>query len=51
MAAEVRILYFGAAQEATGKSDETIVAGDTASVRNQLISRYPALKQILSGWP
>ena len=46
MAAEVRILYFGAAQEATGKSDETIVAGDTASVRNQLISRYPALKQI-----
>jgi len=46
MKAEVRVLYFGAAQEATGKSEETIRAADTASLRNQLISRYPALKQI-----
>jgi len=46
MKAEVRVLYFGAAQEATGKSEETIMAADTASLRNQLISRYPALKQI-----
>lgn len=46
MKAEVRVLYFGAAQEATGKSEETIMAGNTASLRNQLISRYPALKQI-----
>ena len=46
MAAEVRVLYFGAAQDATGRTDEQLTAGDTASLRNQLISRYPALKQI-----
>lgn len=46
MKAEVRVLYFGAAEEVTGKSEETIMAGDTASLRNLLISTYPALKQI-----
>jgi molybdopterin converting factor small subunit len=46
MAAEVRVLYFGAAQEATGRSEEEFTAGDTASLRNQLISRYPDLNRI-----
>ncbi len=46
MAAEVKVLYFGAAQEAAGKAEEEIRAGDTASLRNQLISKYPALARI-----
>ena len=46
MAAEVRVLYFGAAQDAAGRTEEQLTAGDTASLRNQLISKYPALNQI-----
>ena len=46
MAAEVKVLYFGAAQEAAGKAEEEIRAVDTASLRNQIISKYPALARI-----
>ena len=46
MAAEVKVLYFGAAQEAAGKAEEGIIADDTASLRNQVISKYPALARI-----
>lgn len=46
MAAEVKVLYFGAAEEATGKSEEVLMADDTASLRSQIIALYPVMARI-----
>ena len=46
MAAEVKVLYFGAAQEAAGRAEEEFRAGDTASLRSQIVSKYPAMARI-----
>ncbi|MCU0457518.1 MAG: MoaD/ThiS family protein [Bacteroidales bacterium] len=43
MEAEVRVLFFGAAQEATGRTEETFRAGDTASLRRIITDKYPSL--------
>ena len=46
MAAEVKVLYFGAAHEAAGRAEEEFRAGDTASLRNQIMAKYPAMARI-----
>lgn len=46
MSAKVRVLYFGAAQEIAGKADEELTAGDTASLRREILDRYPAMRNI-----
>jgi sulfur-carrier protein len=46
MSAAVRVLYFGAAQEIAGKADEELIAGDTASLRREILDRYPAMRNI-----
>lgn len=46
MEAEVKVLFFGAAQEATGRTEETIRAGDTASLRRIITGKYPSLSNI-----
>lgn len=46
MGGEVKVLFFGQAAEATGKTEEMFTTGTTASLRGQLIEKYPALKQI-----
>lgn len=43
---KVRVLYFGSAEAATGRKEEEFQAEDTASLRLQLISRYPELQRI-----
>ncbi len=42
----VRVFYFGAAQEIAGKADEELTAGDTASLRREILGRYPAMRNI-----
>lgn len=42
----VKVLYFGAAEAVTGRKEEEFIAGDTGSLRRQLISRYPELEGI-----
>ncbi len=46
MSAKVRVLFFGAAQEIAGKADEELNAGDTASLRREILDRYPAMRNI-----
>lgn len=46
MAAKVKVLYFGTAQEASGMAEEEFRADDTASLRSQIISTYPAMARI-----
>jgi molybdopterin converting factor small subunit len=46
MAAEVKVLYFGAAQEVAGRTDEKFRADDTASLRSQIMAKYPAMARI-----
>jgi len=46
MGSKVRVLYFGAAQEIAGKADEELTAGDTASLRREILDRYPAMRNI-----
>lgn len=46
MEAKVKVLYFAAAAEATGSAEELFTAADTESLRQQLISRHPALSSI-----
>jgi molybdopterin converting factor small subunit len=46
MSARVRVLYFGAAQEIAGKADEELAAVDTASLRTEILGRYPAMRNI-----
>lgn len=42
----VKVLYFGAAQELTGKSSEELIAGDTASLRRVIIEKYPSMRNL-----
>jgi len=46
MSALVKVIYFGAAQEITGKSAEELSAGDTASLRMRILERYPAMSSV-----
>ncbi len=46
MEAEVRVLFFGPAQEVTGRTEEMLCAGDTASLRRILAGKYPKLTLI-----
>lgn len=46
MEAEVKVLYFAAAAEATGSTEELFTAADTASLSRQLTAKYPALTSI-----
>ncbi|MFN2313612.1 MAG: MoaD/ThiS family protein [Bacteroidales bacterium] len=46
MSVKVRVLYFGSAQEIAGKADEELTAGDTASLRREILDRYPAMRNI-----
>lgn len=46
MGVEVRILYFGAAQEAAGKSEELLTADNTTTLRTAILEKYPALAGI-----
>lgn len=46
MSVKVRVLYFGAAQEIAGKADEELNAADTASLRREILDRYPAMLNI-----
>jgi molybdopterin converting factor small subunit len=46
MAVEVKVLYFGAAQEAAGRADEAFRAEDTASLRVRILTKYPAMARI-----
>ncbi len=42
----VRVLFFGAAAEAAGRTEESFTAQDTAALRRQLTEKYPALAGI-----
>ncbi len=46
MSSTVKVLYFGAALEMTGRAEEEIGAGDTASLRRDILDRYPAMKEL-----
>lgn len=46
MEAKVKVLYFAAAAEATGSTEELFTAADSESLRRQLIAKYPALASI-----
>ena len=46
MEAKVKVLYFAAAAEATGLTEELFTAEDTQSLRRQLTARHPALSSI-----
>jgi molybdopterin converting factor small subunit len=46
MSTLVKVLYFGAAQEITGKSAEELYAGDTATLRRAILERYPAMSAV-----
>lgn len=43
MAARVKVLYFGAAQQVAGHASEEYTADDTLSLRRQIIERYPMM--------
>lgn len=42
----VKVLFFGAAQMATGAREEVVMAEDTVSLRRMLILKYPQLARI-----
>ncbi len=42
----VRVLYFGAAQELTGKSSEKLNAGDTGSLCRVMLEKYPSMRTL-----
>ncbi|MDF1560272.1 MAG: MoaD/ThiS family protein [Bacteroidales bacterium] len=46
MATQVKVLYFGAAQQVAGKASEDFTAEDTASLREQILERYPAMRRV-----
>jgi molybdopterin converting factor small subunit len=46
MVAKVKVLYFAAAAEAAGATEELLTADDTRSLRRQLTDKYPALAAI-----
>ncbi len=46
MSYKVKVLYFGAAREIAGRSDEEIEADGTAALRRGILERYPAMMDI-----
>jgi molybdopterin converting factor small subunit len=46
MATQVKVLYFGAAQQVAGKASEDFTAEDTASLCEQILERYPAMSRV-----
>ncbi len=46
MSATVKVLYFGAAMEIAGRAEEEIEAGDTATLRGDILERYPAMNKL-----
>ena len=46
MEANIRVLYFAAAAEAAGTTEELFTAADTESLRRQLTERHPALASV-----
>jgi len=46
MEAKVKVLFFAAAAEATGSTEELFTSTDTESLRRQLMAKYPALTSI-----
>ncbi|MFZ2285753.1 MAG: MoaD/ThiS family protein [Bacteroidales bacterium] len=42
----VKVLYFGAARDIAGKADEVFNAGDTASLRKEIFTKYPAMQSV-----
>ncbi|MDX9902657.1 MAG: MoaD/ThiS family protein [Bacteroidales bacterium] len=46
MDARVKVLYFGDAQQVAGKASEDFTAADTASLRMQILERYPAMSRV-----
>jgi len=47
MAARVKVLYFGAAQQVAGMASEEYTAADTASLRLQILERYPGMSNVI----
>jgi molybdopterin converting factor small subunit len=43
MSATVKVLYFGAATEMTGRAEEEIAADETTALRRKILERYPAM--------
>jgi molybdopterin converting factor small subunit len=46
MGTEVMVLFFGKAEVAAGRREETFTAEDTAALRRQLLDKYPAMAGI-----
>lgn len=46
MGSVVRVLYFGAAMDETGRTEEDFVADNTTSLRGLIADKYPALMRI-----
>jgi molybdopterin converting factor small subunit len=46
MSATVTVLYFGAAEEAAGKSSEPMTADDTAALCSLILEKYPAMRTV-----
>lgn len=46
MNAQVKILYFGTAREISGKAEESLNCGDTASLREEIFRKYPAMRYL-----
>ncbi len=46
MGTEIMVLFFGKAEVAAGRREETFTAEDTAALRRQLLDKYPAMAGI-----
>jgi len=46
MGTEVMVLFFGKAEVAAARREETFTAEDTAALRRQLLDKYPAMAGI-----
>lgn len=46
MGGEIKIIFFGTAAQAAGRTEENLAATDTAALRSQLHEKYPALARI-----
>jgi molybdopterin converting factor small subunit len=46
--AEIRVRYFAAAAEATGRDEERLTAATVGELRDTLLTSYPALAPVLA---
>ena len=46
MSASVTVLYFGAAEEVTGRPSEILSAGDSATLCTQILEKYPPMRAV-----